>query len=232
MKKEKDKKKKMEYSKEWLSKKEVEMLFNYPEINSRDLLLMKLLYYGAFRISEVLNSKREHYKLEDDYAFLILYKQKTDKKNWEKQPIPVKIYGDINRYCDDNKILSQEYVFQSQKRDQLGYDRAYQIVEEWTKKASIKKNITTHSFRRSRATHLLDEGLSLNDVSLFLRHNSFETTRRYLKLSKKVLSNKVKDIDKKGIASRVLWINQRERRGKEENVYANMARESSGKSRV
>jgi len=186
----------MKYNKEWLSKKEITQLFNFSEIPSRDLLLMRVCYFGAFRVSEVLNSKREDYRKEE-YTYLLLRDQKTDKKNWEKQPIPDFVYGEINRYCTDKKIKTQEHVFNSNRSQQLSYQMAYKLVKKWVRLASIDKEITTHSFRRSRATHLLDDGLELIQVSRFLRHNSLETTRKYLKLSKKDLSSKVHEIDKK-----------------------------------
>ena len=188
----------MKYNKEWLSKKEITQLFNFSEIPSRDLLLMRVCYFGAFRVSEVLNSKREDYRKEE-YTYLLLRDQKTDKKNWEKQPIPDFVYGEINRYCTDKKIKTQEHVFNSNRSQQLSYQMAYKLVKKWVRLASIDKEITTHSFRRSRATHLLDDGLELIQVSRFLRHNSLETTRKYLKLSKKDLSSKVHEIDKKNL---------------------------------
>jgi len=192
----------MKYSKEWLSKAEINKLFHSPEVSSRDLLLMKVCYYGALRVSEALNSKREDYRNED-YTYLLLRDQKTDKMNWEAQPITPRLYGDINRYCNDNKIKTQDYVFQSNRSPRLSYPMAYKIIKNAVKVAGIDKMITTHSFRRSRATHLLDDGLPLNKVSGFLRHKSIETTLKYLKLSKKKLFNDVEKIDKKNLAEMI-----------------------------
>jgi len=187
----------MKYSKEWFSEQEIEELWQTPGISSRDLLLMRTCYFGAFRVSEVLNSKREDYRHEDDYTSLLLRDQKTDKKNWESQPIPPHIYGEIDRFCDDKKIKSQDFVFQSNRSPQLSYPMAYKIVKKNVKLAGIKKPITTHSFRRSRATHLLNNGMALEDVSGMLRHGDLETTMKYLKISKKALFDKMKRIDKK-----------------------------------
>lgn len=158
---------------------------------------MRVCYFGAFRVSEALNSKREDYRSEDDYTYLLLRDQKTDKKNWESQPVPPHIYGEIDRYCNDKKIKSQDFVFQSNRSPQLSYSMAYKIVKKCVKIAGIKKPITTHSFRRSRATHLLNNGMSLEDVSGMLRHGDLETTMKYLKISKKKLFDKMKNIDKK-----------------------------------
>lgn len=197
----------MKYSKEWLCEEEIDQLFSFHEINSRDLLLMRVIYFGALRISEALNSKREHYNIEgDDYAYLTLYEQKTDKKNWEIQPIPAMIYGEIDRFCNDNKIRTQDYVFRTQMSEQMSYNRAYQIVKEWVKKAGIDKEITTHSFRRSRATHMLDAGMELMDVSRFLRHDDIVTTLKYLKISKKRLNKKMNKVDKHVLSKKInIW---------------------------
>jgi integrase/recombinase XerD len=195
---------KLTYSKEWLSKIEIKTLFEHPTISTRDLKLMQLCYYGALRISEALFAKLEDFRFEDDYSYLLLRVQKTDKKNWEKQPIPVWLYGDIvNRYCKDNKIKTQDYIFPTQKSKRMSYSMAYKIVKKCTKAAGITKEITTHSFRRSRATHLLDGDLDLYFVSKFLRHSDINTTLRYLKLSKKSLFDKVNTIDNKDLFSKI-----------------------------
>jgi len=187
----------MKYSKEWLSKKELKKMFHLPEITSRDLLLMKVCYSGAFRISEVLSSHYEDYQNADGYYFLVLREQKTDKRNWEKQPIQSHVYGDIVRYCEMKKIKKQDLVFQSNRDQQLSYNTAYKLVKKWIKVAKIDKDITTHSFRRSRATHMLDDGMDLYKVSKFLRHSNIETTMNYLKLSKKSLYLEMEKIDKR-----------------------------------
>jgi len=195
----------MKYSKEWLSKKEITILFNHPDLSSRDLLLMRVTYFGAFRVSEVLNSKLEDYRNEDDYTFLILRKQKTDKRNWENQPIPVNLFGDVQRFCKDKEIKFQDFVFQTQKShgNHMSYSMAYKIVRKYVDIVGIKKKITTHSFRRSRATHLLDDGLDLYVVSKLLRHKSIATTQKYLKLSKKSLFDKVAAIDNKSLFEKI-----------------------------
>ncbi len=187
----------MKYSKEWLSEKEIEILWQTPGISSRDLLLMRICYYGALRVSEALNSKYEDYRNEDDYTYLLLRDQKTDKRNWETQPVPPHIYGEIERFCKDKKIKSQDFVFQSNRSSQLSYPMAYKIVKKCVELTEIKKPITTHSFRRSRATHLLNNGMALEDVSGILRHKDLETTMKYLKISKKDLFDRMRRIDKK-----------------------------------
>ena len=184
----------MKYSKEWFNEEEIKKLFSSPKITTRDLLLMKVLYYGAFRIMEVLNSCKEDYR-SDTYAYLLLRNQKTDKNNWETQPIPEIIYGDVIRYCQDNNIKTQDYVFQSNRKRRLSYVTVYIMVKKYCKKIGITKEITTHSFRRSRATHLLNRDVSIYTVSKLLRHKDISITQTYLKLSKKRLADEIAKVD-------------------------------------
>jgi len=185
---------KIKYNKNWLSEEEINKLFKYPEIPSRDLLLMKLCYYGALRISEALNSKREDYIVENEEYYLLLRVQKTDKKNWEKTPITEEVYGDLKRYCNSNDIWEQNYVFSSKMSDKLSYPMAYVIVKKWAKECGLNKEISTHTFRRSMASNLLNRGMPLEKVSLLLRHKRLDTTMTYLKISKSQLYKEMKEI--------------------------------------
>lgn len=74
------------------------------------------------------------------------------------------------------------------------------MIKKSASLAGIEKKITTHSFRRSRATHLLENGMDLAIVSRFLRHKKLDTTIKYLKISKKTLYNDMEAVDKK-----LLW---------------------------
>ena len=58
-------------------------------------------------------------------------------------------------------------------------DRLKAIVKATENEAIIDKNISPHNLRHSVATHLLQRGLSLEEVSKFLGHNSLESTQIY-----------------------------------------------------
>jgi integrase/recombinase XerD len=63
------------------------------------------------------------------------------------------------------------------------------------KRLVLKKKLTTHSLRRSRATHLLDSGLSIEKVKKLLRHKELSSTILYLKISIKELQKSINKID-------------------------------------
>jgi integrase/recombinase XerD len=69
----------------------------------------------------------------------------------------------------------------------------YYMVNRVVKRCGINKKIGTHTFRRSRATHLLNMGVVIDDVKDLLRHKNIQTTTVY----KKMATDKLKErIDK------------------------------------
>jgi len=53
------------------------------------------------------------------------------------------------------------------------------MVSEYAKEAGIKKKVSPHTLRHSVALHLVDQGMALQDVQVFLRHTSTSYTHIY-----------------------------------------------------
>jgi integrase/recombinase XerD len=68
----------------------------------------------------------------------------------------------------------------SDKSEKVHRSQVYRVVNQLCERAGIDKTIGTHTFRRSRAEHLLDNGLPLTFVSKYLRHKNLSTTMAYL----------------------------------------------------
>ena len=58
------------------------------------------------------------------------------------------------------------------------------IIKEIVVKSGIERLCTLHHLRHSIATHLLENGLSLENVRDFLGHSYLEATQIYVKVSK------------------------------------------------
>ena len=52
-------------------------------------------------------------------------------------------------------------------------------LKKLIEKVGIDKRITLHSLRHSIATHLMEEGMKLEDIGSFLGHVTLETTQKY-----------------------------------------------------
>jgi integrase/recombinase XerD len=88
----------------------------------------------------------------------------------------------------------QDYVYNFRHRLKLKHNRLFistqGILLERLKRLqkictdeNIKaKRITLHALRHSIATHLLQNGMSIENISLFLGHTSLDTTQIYTHL--------------------------------------------------
>ena len=183
---------KIKYSKEWLTKEEYSRLINNSCISRKDEIIISLLYGCALRVSELSNLKVKDIDIEKGTLILWVSKRSTDPA---LVPIPAPTVKMINQWINDNKRKPNNYLLFSQRANKLSRTQIYRIIQESGKKAGINKMLTTHSLRRSRVTHLLDSGLSLEKVSKLLRHKNLSSTIVYLRISIKSLKNAIEKID-------------------------------------
>ena len=55
----------------------------------------------------------------------------------------------------------------------------YLRLKQLLQKSNIHKNVGLHTLRHSIATHLLQQGMALEQIALFLGHKSLESTQLY-----------------------------------------------------
>ena len=65
------------------------------------------------------------------------------------------------------------------------------VIKKYCKKANIKKNIHPHSFRHSKAMHLLEAGVNLIYIRDLLGHSSIKTTEIYARTNEELLRKKI-----------------------------------------
>lgn len=163
---------------DFLTEEELKQLLNSIDTSTktgkRNLLLLTLLYDTAARSSELLNLKLENICLEENYIILIGKGNKA-----RVVPIMGKTKEMLKTYINNN--LMQEFLFES-KNNTINNSRLIRdIINSEVKKSKIVKNITPHTFRRSRAIHLLNHGVNIIYIKELLGHSSVETTQEYVR---------------------------------------------------
>jgi site-specific recombinase XerD len=113
-------------------------------------------------------------------------------KNYKERYVPITetVREDLENYIyvSRAKILSfknvrQEAFFLSMRVKRLGGNALINRIHKLTEAAKIDKETGLHTLRHSIATHLLQSGMSLEEVSRFLGHSSLESTQIYTHLS-------------------------------------------------
>ncbi len=113
-------------------------------------------------------------------------------KNYRERYVPMtgKIKEDVENYIyvARPKILSFKQVktdalFLSMQVKRLCGNALLKRVHQLTGIANVQKETGLHTLRHSIATHLLQSGLTLEEVSQFLGHSSLENTQIYTHLA-------------------------------------------------
>jgi site-specific recombinase XerD len=111
------------------------------------------------------------------------------------------------KYPHAAKEWSWQYVFPSHKlskdprtgiirRHHVSEDSLNRVIKKAAKIAQINKKVTSHTFRHSFATHLVEDGIALHEIQELLGHKNIETTRIYLHVAQTGASNRTSPFDK------------------------------------
>lgn len=184
----------MKYAKEFLTFEEIQAMLSVPDLSERDEIIILLLYAPALRVSEMLNLRVADLDIKNE-TITIRGGKGWDVTDLDVVPCDVKILRKVLRYCEHEKLKPKDFVVQSNMDKKMHRAQVYRIINNIAVKAGLNKTIGTHTFRRSRATNLLNAGIDISDVSRLLRHQNLSTTMNYLRLSVGDLQRKLKGIN-------------------------------------
>lgn len=148
---------------------------------SEDLMqecLIRLFYDTGCRVSEIAVAKLSD--IENDFPRNILNvfgKGKGGMSKGRTVRISPKTMEKIAEMVAARDFES-EYIFVSERtKKPLTTRRLNQIIKEVAKKSNIE-DISSHIFRKSIATNLIENGLPIEYVSEYLGHSDMNTTKR------------------------------------------------------
>ena len=157
-----------------LSEAEVQRIIGM-ENNPRNRLLLRILYAGGIRVSELCRLTWSNMQSRDKGGQMTVF-GKGSKTNTIIVPNP--LWDDLVAYRGDTHDGSP--VFRSRKGGHLSPCQVWRIVKKAAKRAGIKKAISPHWFRHAHASHALDRGAKISLVQTTLSHVSVQTTGKYL----------------------------------------------------
>jgi integrase/recombinase XerD len=169
---------------EILTRAEIEKLYNASE-TLRDRAMLGLFYGCGLRASEGEKLDRS----DMNFRAGILYVREGKGKKRREVPLSVSVAGDLKNYLYQER---PEYVHKQGEEafllnslgERMSADTCRRKLKILLKKASLKKEISLHSLRHSIATHLLENGMSVEYIRDFLGHKYLETTQIYIRNDK------------------------------------------------
>ena len=194
-----------------LTEKEIKLLYEATYVTGREgkaatgqrARAILAIYYGSgLRLSEGHALNIDDINLNDRIIHV-----KSGKGRKERYvPIVSKQAEHLKEYIEDGRYwfmtvhnqnpayqkpaekpaTDKEALFLSQKGSRLGKNTILQLVNKLTKNARIDKQVSPHVLRHSIATHLLQNGMELEQIKQFLGHASLESTQIYTHLAQEL----------------------------------------------
>ncbi len=148
----------------------------------RDRLLFLLLYQTGARITEILGLNRQDVHLADLGS--VQFQGKGRKQR--QLPLPRSLRGQLKAWLASLPQDPLTPLFQNHAGQRLSRFGALQRLKVAQRQAAAqspslaKRRLSPHTFRHTTAMHLLDKGVGLASIALWLGHESIETTHQYI----------------------------------------------------
>jgi site-specific recombinase XerD len=97
----------------------------------------------------------------------------------------------VSYLCDND--FKTKYLFETNRGEKYSRRTIQKIISDSSK--ILNKKVTTHMFRHSFATHLLESGTDVRIIQKLLGHSSLETTMIYTRVANNVLTGIVSPFD-------------------------------------
>jgi site-specific recombinase XerD len=142
------------------------------------------------RISEVVGINRNDFLEFPDGSFGV----KLHRKGNEYQIIPLRedVWEVIREFIGGSiDQLDNRPLFVNPSGNRITDVTLREWIREGAKTAGIRRKIKVHDLRHSCATHLLDQGETLENVRWLLNHKDIRTTQIYTGTTNKKISEKM-----------------------------------------
>ncbi len=167
---------------------EVKLLLQQPDLSFRMQLrnraIMEVLYSTAIRLDELLNLTI----YDPDFKEKTLFISKGKGRKQRLVPIGKNSIIYLRKYLENIRPRyaarnpKERTLFLTSKGGPLNPPTIRLAIREYGISAGITKNVSPHTFRRTAATHLLQQGADIRYIQQLLGHSRLSTTQLYTKI--------------------------------------------------
>lgn len=171
---------------EVVTEEEIKILLSQPNIKikkgRRQLAILSLIYDAGLRIDELLSLKVKNINFKNFNTVNVLHGKGNKQRDI---PISDDVMKILNIYISDYDLKPEDYLFSNPKKEKLSSNSIRKIINKNIKLAkeqdsSFPDKINPHKFRHSKATHLINKGVSIVEVKEFLGHADLSSTQIYI----------------------------------------------------
>jgi len=185
----------------YLTRAEMDAILDVPDRKTwggqRDYMLLLTFYNSGARVSEITSLKRSQVRLGAT-SFLQLHgkgRKEREVPLWPKTARTLKLWLDALPASPDSP------AFPSARGTPLSRDGVNYILQETVREAAktcptlSSKRISPHVLRHTTAMHLLQAGVDITVIALWLGHESPETTQIYVEADLKTKEQALRMIE-------------------------------------
>lgn len=170
---------------------EIQQLYKATE-TEQEKAVLNMAYGCGLRVNEISQLNKEDLRLTEN--LIIVQKGKNSKRRLV--PINDKISKELHFFLSA-EITNEKAVFLNSKGRRMQEWTLNSILKKLIKRTNFGNQMTTeelnkigiHSLRHSIATHLLENGMKLEQVQTFLGHSHIESTEIYTHITQNQLNN-------------------------------------------
>jgi len=180
-----------------LTQEEIKALYSVTE-TAQEKAILSMAYGCGLRVGELVKCNIEDIRLREKILIV------PEGKGKKRRVVPMSsgtvkdladyYYNEREELTKGRNYKPNENAFMLHSRGARMQKWTYnymlkELVERTGNQAIQEKEITIHNLRHSIATHLIEQGITVEQVRLFLGHSQLETTQVYTHISKRMLKN-------------------------------------------
>lgn len=148
---------------------------------TRDIAILEILFSTGIRVSELCKLHMSDVDLINKHIFIV-------GKGKKERIIPLcdnesfKLFVEY-KHINLKDIPSNANFFLNRDGKPISDQSVRHIIKKYKKIAHIPENITPHMFRHTIATRLLENGVDIRNIQIFLGHSSLAVTEIYTHVS-------------------------------------------------
>ena len=171
-----------------LTVKEIKALLDQPNLSFtcqiRNKAIMEMLYSTGIRLDELLGLSVH----DPDFKDKVLYVRRCKGRKQRVVPLGKSAIRSLKEYLEKirprhaKRNFGERTLFLDNTGKPLNPASVRQFIREYRIAAGIKKLVSPHTFRRTCATHLMQQGADICYIQTLLGHRHLKTTQMYTKV--------------------------------------------------